>query len=74
MKEQLDRIEAKLDRVIKAMQEYDGLDEDFNVPEDEYAWRGINFKEKEEIILPEPTLPKPKKKYYHNKKKKNGNS
>jgi hypothetical protein len=37
MKEQLDRIEAKLDRVIKAMQEYDGLDEDFNEPEDEYG-------------------------------------
>lgn len=37
MKEQLDRIEAKLDRVIKAMQEYDGLDEDFNEPEDEYS-------------------------------------
>jgi hypothetical protein len=36
MKEQLDRIEAKLDKVIKAMQEYDGLDEDFNEPEDEY--------------------------------------
>ena len=42
MKEQLDRIEAKLDRVIKALQEYDGLDEDFNEPEDEYAWEGIN--------------------------------
>ena len=37
MKEQLDRIEAKLDKVIKAMQEYDGLDEDFNEPEDEYS-------------------------------------
>jgi hypothetical protein len=37
MKEQLDRIEAKLDRVIKAMQEYDGLDEDFNEPQDEYS-------------------------------------
>jgi hypothetical protein len=36
MKEKLDRIEAKLDKVIKAMQEYDGLDEDFNEPEDEY--------------------------------------
>jgi len=37
MKEQLDRIEAKLDKVIKALQEYDGLDEDFNQPEDEYG-------------------------------------
>lgn len=74
MKEQLNRIEAKLDRVIKALQEYDGLDEDFNEPEDEYAWRGIDFKEKEEIIIPEPALPKPKKKYYHNKKKKDGNN
>ena len=42
MKEQLDRIEAKLDRVIRALQEYDGLDEDFNEPEDEYAWESIN--------------------------------
>ena len=38
MKEQLDRIEAKLDKVIKALQEYDGLDEDFSTFEDEYAW------------------------------------
>lgn len=37
MKEQLDRIEAKLDKVIKALQEYDGLDEDFKEPEDEYG-------------------------------------
>ena len=37
MKEQLDRIEAKLDRVIKALQEYDGLDEDFKDPYDEYG-------------------------------------
>ena len=70
MKEQLDRIEAKLDKVIKALQEYDGVDEYFKEPEDEYAWKGIEFKEKEEIILPEPTPSKPKKKYYHNKKKK----
>jgi len=42
MKEQLDRIEAKLDRVIKALQDHDGLDEDFNEPEDEYAWKHIN--------------------------------
>lgn len=37
MKEQLDRIEAKLDKVIKAMQDYDGVDEDFNDPYDEYG-------------------------------------
>ena len=37
MKEQLDRIEAKLDRVIKAMQEHDGLDENFQDPYDEYG-------------------------------------
>lgn len=37
MKEQLDRIEAKLDRVIKALQEYDGLDENFKEPKDEYG-------------------------------------
>jgi hypothetical protein len=30
-------IEDKLDRVIKALQEYDGVDEDFNEPYDEYA-------------------------------------
>ena len=81
MKEQLDRIEAKLDRVIKALQEYDGVDEDFKEPEEEYAWKGIEFKEKEGIIisqkereeinLPKPNPPKPKKRYYkpNNKKK-----
>ena len=37
MKEQLDRIEAKLDRVIKALQEYDGVDENFEDPYDEYG-------------------------------------
>ena len=37
MKEQLDRIEAKLDRVIKAMQEHDGVDENFQDPYDEYG-------------------------------------
>lgn len=44
MKEQLDRmliklqeIEAKLDRVIKAMQDYDGVDENFEDPYDEYG-------------------------------------
>ena len=42
MKEQLDRIEAKLDRVIKALQEYDGLDEDFKEPYEEYAWSNLN--------------------------------
>ena len=41
MKEQLNRIEAKLDRVIKAMQEYDGVDEDFKEPEQEYSWKSI---------------------------------
>jgi hypothetical protein len=80
MKEQLDRIEAKLDRVIKAMQEYDGLDEDFNEPEDEYAWKNINSAEAEKHnrLLDEAEAnkkveviePKPKRKYYHNKKKK----
>jgi hypothetical protein len=38
----IDSIEAKLDRVIKALQDHDGLDEDFNEPEDEYAWKHIN--------------------------------
>ena len=47
MKEQLDRIEAKLDKVIKAMQEYDGVDEDFKEPEEEYAWKGIGSTEAE---------------------------
>ena len=70
MKEQLDRIEAKLDRVIKALQEYDGLDEDFNEPEDEYAWEGISTTEVEVKKQEEVIEPKPKKKYYHNKKKK----
>ena len=35
-------IEEKLDRVIKALQEHDGVDEDFNEPEDEYAWKHVN--------------------------------
>ena len=35
-------IEDKLDRVIKALQEHDGIDEDFNEPYDEYAWENIN--------------------------------
>ena len=77
MKEQLDRIEAKLDRVIKALQEYDGLEEDFNEPYDEYAWEGIGslVVEKENKFLnEEKEEPKPKRKYYHNKKKKDGNS
>ena len=38
----IDSMEAKLDRVIKALQEYDGLDEDFNEPEDEYAWKNVS--------------------------------
>ena len=44
MKEQLDRmliklqeIEAKLDKVIKAMQDYDGVDENFEDLYDEYG-------------------------------------
>lgn len=71
MKEQLDRIEAKLDKVIKALQEYDGLDEDFNEPYDEYAWKNVNsVVEKENKFLNEEK-PKPKKRYYkpNNKKK-----
>jgi hypothetical protein len=77
MKEQLDRIEAKLDRVIKALQEYDGLDEDFNKPYDEYAWEGINslvVEEENKFLNEEKEEPKPKRKYYHNKKKKDGNN
>jgi hypothetical protein len=83
MKEQLDRIEAKLDKVIKALQDHDGLDEDFNEPYDEYAWENINSAaaEKENKFLNEeretlkPIPPRPKKKpYYKNKTKKNGNS
>jgi hypothetical protein len=72
MKEQLDRIEAKLDKVIKALQEYDGLDEDFNEPYEEYAWKNTNslVVEKENKFLNEER-PKPKKRYYkpNNKKK-----
>jgi hypothetical protein len=80
MKEQLDRIEAKLDKVIKALQEYDGLDEDFNEPYEEYAWKHVNpvdaekynrlFDEVEVNKQVEVIEPKPKRKYYHNKKKK----
>jgi hypothetical protein len=78
MKEQLDRIEAKLDRVIKALQDHDGLDEDFNEPEDEYAWKYINpveVVEKFNRLLDEVeiTKQKPEKRYYKNKKKSNGN-
>jgi hypothetical protein len=49
MEEQFNRIlakmtsiEEKLDKVIKAMQEHDGVGEDFNEPYDEYAWENIN--------------------------------
>jgi len=78
MKEQLDRIEAKLDKVIKALQDHDGLDEDFNEPEDEYAWKHINpveVVEKFNRLLDEVeiTKQKPEKRYYKNKKKSNGN-
>ena len=70
MKEQLDRIEAKLDKVIKALQEYDGLDEDFKEPYDEYAWKSVNLVvEKENKFLNEEK-PKPKKRYYKPKNKK----
>ena len=81
MKEQLDRIlinlisiEAKLDKVIKAMQEHDGVDEDFNDPYDEYGQYKVPpcvghalASDKEE------SKPKPKKRYYKPKKKKDGN-
>ena len=72
MKEQLDRIEAKLDKIIKALQEYDGLDEDFNEPKDEYGWEGITqIVEKENRFLDEEKeKPKPKRKYYKPKHKK----
>ena len=75
MKEQLDRIEAKLDRVIKALQEYDGLDEDFKEPYEEYDWSNLNsvVVEKENKFLNEEK-PKPRKKYYNNKNKKDGNN
>lgn len=70
MKEQLDRIEAKLDRVIKALQEYDGLDEDFKEPYEEYAWSNLNsVVEKENKFLNEEK-PKPQKRYYKPKNKK----
>ena len=71
MKEQLDRIEAKLDRVIKAMQEYDGVDEDFKEPYEEYAWKNTNplVVEKENKFLNEEK-PKPKRRYYKPKTKK----
>ena len=71
MKEQLDRIEAKLDKVIKALQEYDGLDKDFKEPYEEYAWKNTNslVVEKENKFLNEEK-PKPKKRYYKPKTKK----
>jgi hypothetical protein len=70
MKEQLDRIEAKLDKVIKALQEYDGLDEDFSEPYDEYAWKNINSTVKKEDEFLNEEKPKPKKRYYKPKNKK----
>ena len=71
MKEQLDRIEAKLDKVIKALQEYDWLDEDFKEPYEEYTWSNLNSTVvKEESKFLNEEKPKPKKKYYNNKKKK----
>ena len=67
----LDSMEAKLDRVIKAMQEHDGLDEDYNEPEDEYSWENINSAaaERHNRLLDEEEV-KPKRRYYKPKKKK----
>ena len=73
MKEQLDRIEAKLDKVIKAMQEYDGLDENFNEPYNEYVQESlhpIEVLKENRFLNEEKEIPKPKRKYYNNKKKK----
>jgi len=83
MKEQLDiiftkltSIEGKLDRMIKAMQEHDGVDEDYNGPEeDEYSWGSINSAAVERVsrFLDEEKVeekPKSKRKYYKSKKKK----
>jgi hypothetical protein len=73
MKEQLDRIETKLDKIIKAMQEYDGLDEDFNEPYEEYTWKSVNsigVEKENKFLNEEREEPKSKRKYYHNKKKK----
>ena len=66
-------IEEKLDKIIKALQEHDGVDEDFNEPYNEYAWENINsvVAEKENKFLNEEReAPKPKRKYYKPKKKK----
>jgi hypothetical protein len=70
MKEQLDRIEAKLDKLIKALQEYDGLDENYNEPKDEYAWKHISSVVEKPSRLLDEEKPKPKKKYYKPKNKK----
>jgi len=72
MKQQLDRIEAKLDKIIKALQEYDGLDEDFKEPYDEYGWEGITqiIKKENRFLDEEEEKPKPKRKYYKPKHKK----
>ena len=73
MKEQLDRIEAKLDRVIKALQEHDGLDEDFNEPYNEYVQESlypIEVQKENRFLNEEKESPKLKRKYYNNKKKK----
>ena len=70
MKEQLDRIEAKLDKVIKALQEYDGLDEDFKEPYEEYAWKNTNSLVENENKFLNEEKPKPKKRYYKPKTKK----
>ncbi len=81
MKEQLDRIlinlisiEAKLDKVIKAMQEHDGVDEDFNDPYDEYGQYKVPPCVGHALASDEEeSKPKPKKRYYKPKKKKDGN-
>ena len=44
-------IEDKLDRVIKALQEHDGVDEDFNEPYDEYAWNSVSSASVEKDIM-----------------------
>jgi hypothetical protein len=52
------------------LQEYDGLDEDFSEPYDEYAWKNINSTVKKEDEFLNEEKPKPKKRYYKPKNKK----
>ena len=66
-------IEEKLDKIIKALQEHDGVDEDFNEPYNEYAWENINsvaVEKENKFLNEERETPKPKRKYYKPKKKK----